>query len=172
MGMEYDAVQLVNDFITEEKLEKINEKTKKEERNISKINEEINLLYVAITRTRNRIHIPEALIPAGFPRSPQIHIMKGSTPEEKRYVETPGRKVVPRQIPDRGKPTVEKVYTIDDIRAKHRHAYKPWTTELDDELTVMYCEGVNVRDMAKQLGRTKGAIRARIIKLELEELYG
>jgi superfamily I DNA/RNA helicase len=49
-GMEYDAVQIVNDFITEEKLEKINTDLKKESIDYSKLNEEINLLYVAITR--------------------------------------------------------------------------------------------------------------------------
>jgi hypothetical protein len=48
----------------------------------------------------------------------------------------------------------------------------PWTDELDDELTTMYCEGVNVKDMAKHFGRTRGAINSRIKKLELEELYG
>jgi DNA-binding MarR family transcriptional regulator len=36
----------------------------------------------------------------------------------------------------------------------------------------MYCEGVNVKDMAKHFGRTRGAITSRIKKLELEELYG
>jgi hypothetical protein len=36
----------------------------------------------------------------------------------------------------------------------------------------MYCEGVNVKDMAKHFGRSKGAILARIEKLELEDLYG
>lgn len=55
-GMEYDAIQLVNDFITEEKLIKDKKSVWK---NTSKLNEEINLLYVAVTRTRNSIHIPE-----------------------------------------------------------------------------------------------------------------
>jgi transposase len=36
----------------------------------------------------------------------------------------------------------------------------------------MYCEGVDKRDIAKHFGRTKGAIRSRIKKLELEEIYG
>ena len=58
-GDEYDAIQLVNDFITEEKLEKLLTEQKEEDINKSKINEEINLLYVAVTRTKNSIHIPE-----------------------------------------------------------------------------------------------------------------
>jgi DNA-directed RNA polymerase specialized sigma24 family protein len=70
------------------------------------------------------------------------------------------------------KERTEKAYSVDEIRINHQDAYKPWTQELDDELTVMYCEGVNVRDLAKHFGRSKGAIRSRIKKLELEELYG
>ena len=46
-GMEYDAIHLVNDFITEEKLEKLKDDRKKGEINMAKLNEEINLLYVA-----------------------------------------------------------------------------------------------------------------------------
>ncbi len=56
-GMEYDAVQIVNDFITEEKLEKQLNSNQDNDNNSSKLNEEINLLYVAITRTRNLIYI-------------------------------------------------------------------------------------------------------------------
>jgi hypothetical protein len=69
-------------------------------------------------------------------------------------------------------PPREKTYTVEHARITDRVAYKPWTTELDDELTIMFCEGIHVKDMAKHFGRTKGAIRSRIKKLELEELYG
>jgi superfamily I DNA/RNA helicase len=57
-GMEYDSIQLVNDFVTEEKLNKLKEESKEGELNVAKLNEEINLLYVAITRAKNTIHIP------------------------------------------------------------------------------------------------------------------
>ncbi|MBU2446999.1 MAG: AAA family ATPase [Bacteroidetes bacterium] len=171
-GMEYDAIQLVNDFITEEKLEKIKEDNKKEGINSSKLNEEINLLYVAITRTRNSIHIPEPLMPIEFPRSSQIHITRVLTEEEKKQAETSSKRITSPQKIDKKELTKEKTYSVDGVREKYKDAYKPWTTELDDELTVMYCEGVNVRDMAKHFGRTKGAINSRIKKLELVETYG
>ncbi len=70
-GMEYDSVQIVNDFISEEKLEKLSENKKKETLNVSKLNEEINLLYVAVTRTRNSLYIPETLMPKELPASSQ-----------------------------------------------------------------------------------------------------
>jgi F-box protein, helicase, 18 len=167
-GMEYDAIQIVNDFITEAKLEKLTNDLNRDALNVAKLNEEINLLYVAVTRSISSIHIPEALLPIDHPPSKQIHVMREAKEAKKQVVtrhdalgevvtETNGSK---------------KAYSVDEIRTRHKDAYMPWTQELDDELTVMYCEGVNVRDMAKHFGRTKGAIRSRIKKLELEELYG
>jgi len=50
--MEYDSIQLVNDFISKEKLEKKCMNNNEEENNFSRLNEEINLLYVALTRTK------------------------------------------------------------------------------------------------------------------------
>jgi len=171
-GMEYDAVQLVDDFINEEKLEKLINEAKEDEINLSKINEEINLLYVAITRTRNSIYIPQTLMPKSFPRSSQIHIMKVDIEEDKR------EKIVVKTVKtlhSESKPTVttkEKAYSYETVRDLQKDAYKPWTIELDDELTIMYCEGVNVKDIALHFRRTKNAIRRRIQKLELEEKYG
>ncbi len=166
-GMEYDAVQLVDDFITKEKLEKLEDK-RQEEINVAKLNEEINLLYVAVTRTRNSIHIPETLMPKEFPKSSRVHVQK--TEGEKEKLQTNSLGTAPKT--NRKENGTEKSYTVEEVRTKHTDAYKPWTPELDNELTVMYCEGVNVKDMAKHFGRTKGAIRSRIKKLELEELYG
>ncbi|NTV82883.1 MAG: ATP-binding domain-containing protein, partial [Bacteroidales bacterium] len=171
-GMEYDSVQIVNDFITEEKLEKTKTDAKQEEINKAKLNEEINLLYVAVTRAKNRLYIPEALMPKGLPHSSQIHILKDTTVETKAE-----RKPVKsyREFSLNGEKDwqkKEKSHTFDELRKQHKDAYKPWTQALDDELTIMYCEGVNIKDMAKHFGRTRSAILSRIIKLELEELYG
>jgi len=62
-GMEYDTVQLANDFITEEKIIKQMESNRVDYNLKSKLNEEINLLYVAITRSRNRVYVPDSLFP-------------------------------------------------------------------------------------------------------------
>ena len=163
-GMEYDAIQLVNDFISEEKLEKLKESKKAKEINATKLNEEINLLYVAVTRTKNSIHIPESLMPVDFPKSTQIHIMKVVSEEEKQQAKSTET--------NNQESKTEKAYSVDEVRTKHKDAYKPWTQELDNELTTMFCEGVNPKDIAKHFGRTRGAITSRIKKLELEELYG
>lgn len=162
-GMEYDAIQLVNDFISEEKLEKLKNDKKAEDINVTKLNEEINLLYVAVTRTKNSIYIPETLMPSEFSKSSQIHVMKVASEEEKEQQ----RNAVVAQKDEK----TEKAYLVEEVRTKHREAYKPWTPELDNELTVMFCEGVNIKDMAKHFGRARGAITSRIKKLELTELY-
>lgn len=166
-GMEYDAIQLANDFITEEKLDKLATEISNKNLNFAKLNEEINLLYVAITRTKSRIHIPETLMPDNLPPSKQIHIMKVDTEDEKQFQSF--QNVAAK---DTGYNLQPKAYSVEVFRSRYKDAYKPWTQELDDELTIMFCEGVNVKDMAKHFGRTKGAIRSRIKKLELEELYG
>ena len=146
-GMEYDSVILVNDFISEEKLEKQTKEKNRQEVSFAKLNEEINLLYVAVTRTKNKLHIPESLMPVGFYDAPQIQMIKDVPKEEKK---------------------TEKSYTGDQIREKHKGAYQPWTAELDQELMAMFSEGISGNDLANHFGRTKGAIASRIKKLELD----
>ncbi len=168
-GMEYDTVQLVDDFITEEKLEKYLNEAGEDDMLLSKLNEEINLLYVAVTRTKNSLIIPESLMPDSFPPSACIHVLEDNPMEDIYEIHKPfqpggGKKKSP--VP------VVKLLDLDAIRAKHKDAYKPWTEELDEELTVMYCEGVNIKDLARHFGRSRGAIESRILKLELEDLYG
>jgi superfamily I DNA/RNA helicase len=166
-GMEYDSVHIVNDFTSEQKLEKMMEEMKKEDLDFDKLNEEINLLYVAITRTKSRIHVPEGLMPKEFPESRQIKVLKNKKVELEP--DDRAEKVWEDLMWARER---EKYCSVDSVRSKYRSAYMPWTEELDKELTVLYCEGVNVKDLAKHFGRTRGAIRSRIQKLELDELYG
>lgn len=167
-GMEYDSVELVNDFITEEKLKKLISEKKPGEINTTKLNEEVNLLYVAVTRTKHSLHIPETLMPADFPASPQIKVKKMQPEKIVLPINPQGN----MQKANTEKNNPVKTYSVEEVRTRHNGAYKPWTPELDDELTIMYCERVTVKDMAKHFGRTTGAIESRIKKLELEELYG
>jgi len=168
-GMEYDVVHIVNDFITEDKLEKLSDDSKGDALSLSRLNEEINLLYVAVTRAKNVIYIPETLISKNFPQSPHIKLLKN---ESKKYCkesnDSSGRN---SKISERNNNSIEKAYSVDSIRRNHKAAYRPWTEKLDDELTVMYCEGKNIKEMSDHFGRTEGAIRSRIEKLDLERIY-
>lgn len=158
-GMEYGAVELVKDFIDEEKLTEAVEMPD-EEVDLAKLNEEINLLYVAITRTQNSLEIPEALLPVGFKPGEGITVKKA---EPKLEFEPEAEDF---------EAFLERTYSVSEVRKQHKSAYAPWTEQLDDELTVMFCEGAKVGEMARHFNRTDGAIRSRIKKLELEELYG
>ncbi|HMS33232.1 MAG TPA: 3'-5' exonuclease [Ignavibacteria bacterium] len=161
-GMEYDEVHLVNDFMTEVKLEKLTMDKTANVPDQTKLNEEINLLYVAITRAKNSVHIPEQLMPKEFPRSSQIHIIK--TDDEDRQQTKPWSSW---QTNYKTGTVKDKSIMIDELRMKHSEAFMPWTRELDSELRRMFDEGISVNKIAKQFGRTKGAIAARLEKLQL-----
>lgn len=152
-GMEYGSVNIVNDYITEEKLEKINGDNNAGIQD-AKINEEINLLYVAVTRAKNKVCIPEELLPKGYEPASTVEVVQGST----------GKDTAPKEN--------TKASAVNNVLEKHKGAYKPWTHELDEELTVMFNKGVKVPEMALHFERTRGGIRSRIKKLQLKERYG
>lgn len=160
-GMEYDSVQLVEDFISEERLKKIVSESPLNDLERDRLNEEINLLYVAVTRARNQLLIPEALIPDGYEANAHVHLIKSKSKDEPQF----------DAVRSKDSKSKGKSFDLDEARKKHKRAYAKWSKELDDELTVMFCNGVNMKDMAKHFGRSKGAIRSRIKRLELEELY-
>ena len=172
-GMEYDVVHLVNDFISETKLEKLIEKHKADKEyplNISKLNEEINLLYVAITRTKNKLYIPGTLMPKEFPASPHIQVVKVETeeddmddylPEYEAFLINQSRgskKIINKTEPG-------KAYSFEQKRELYKDAYRPWTPDLDKELEELFTGGTSVNQMAEHFKRTKGAIQSRLKKL-------
>ncbi len=172
-GMEYDSIQIVNDFITQDKIEKQTKGTRTDDEiNVAKLNEEINLLYVAVTRTKNLIHIPETLLPKNFTTSSQIQVLRvyAEEEEERRAVQSNSKSKNRNQTTSYGVPK-EKAYSVEEVRDKNKDAYKPWTHALDQELAKMYLQGISLGDMAKHFDRTRGAIGSRIKKLELEYIY-
>jgi superfamily I DNA/RNA helicase len=150
-GMEYDAVELANDFITEEKLEKLKDDIGAHAI-FSKLNEEINLLYVAVTRTTGLLYIPEALLPAGFPSSDQIHVIKPTGSKGKEAMP-----VFARPVPAPRK----------SEKQEQESAYLPWAPEEDAHLRAMFNRGTKIPDIAARFGRTTGAIRSRLKKIGL-----
>ena len=172
-GMEYDAVQLVNDFITEERITKVKADTNTPV-NVAKLIEEINLLYVAITRTKNILHIPEQLLPKDFKHSPNIKVIKeavknnkyeGSLSDPYDYGKYRGKKS------GKQNDAKQKSYEENMVTKKPSQAYKPWDDQEDVALTEMYCERKTIKEIVARFNRTVGAIKSRIKKLELHELY-
>ena len=71
-------------------------------------------------------------------------------------------------------PTMKKkiemqVSKLDTLRQKHPNAYRPWGKEEDEKLKERFLSGEAQGDLAKEFGRQKGSIRARLIKLGLIE---
>lgn len=143
-GMEYDEVTLADDFITEERI--IDQLEEQESANPARLSEEVNLLYVAITRTKSDLYIPENIIPDSRDnsgRGNKKHPIKGAT-------------IKP----------IEKKYSVQSARDKNRSAYAPWTDKEDKKLIGLMHERTSTKELVKIFGRTTGAIAARIKKLQ------
>lgn len=152
-GMEYDEVYIVNDFITEDKIEKL-KTDPKAVIDIPKLNEEINLLYVAITRAKNNVHIPESLLPTGFKTTKHIHPIEEEAKEEET-VNSIFKKAFKKDLNPKFKP---------------RKSYQAWTGRSDRKLTKLYYQDKSVAEIANELGRTKGAILVRVRNLGLDDI--
>lgn len=154
-GMEYDVVYLANDFITEKKIERYIKDEKKLEANLAKLNEEINLLYVAITRAKNTLHIPEQFLPKDFQKSANVVVIKEFT------------ELGPASNGIKYSDNAAYDYKFARDFTKHF-----WTSALDEELTTLYCDDASLKTMANKLGKSEASIISRIKMLDLERIYG
>ena len=161
-GLEYDEVYLAEDFITKDKLEKQVENGI-EPLKLIKLNEEVNLLYVAITRAKTKLNIPYSVVPPNFPLKGNIIGIKQKTTEADK-----------EKNQSKVKSNKGKAYknTFKDDVVRFEKSYQPWSDELDDELTILYCKNMEIEKIANKMGRSKGSIWARIKHLQLEDLYG
>jgi hypothetical protein len=157
-GLEYDTVQLVDDFLTDEKLEKLLNVSDKSDLNFARLNEEINLLYVAVTRAKNQLTIPDSLLPLDFPTSYRIRVTRPPVKEEK-YEKSKTSKPKSGESKTKNaapKPSAEKL-----------NAGAPWSDEQDQELVLLYERGETIVDLSRHFSRSVGAIRSRLTKLDL-----
>lgn len=161
-GMEYDAIQLADDFITEGRLIKLKEeKQVADDFNEAKWSEEINLLYVAVTRTKGTLRIPETMLPNAFPASPYIHIIKVKKEDDNKDTATSavGSKPFTKGAKE------AKAYSYMEKRLEHKNAYDKWTAEADEELKKLFHKGIKMKVIAAHFGRNTGAILSRLRKL-------
>ncbi len=153
-GIEYDEVQLADDFITELRLKKMKEEKKKEDVDLARLNEEINLLYVAVTRAKKQLLMPDDMMPEGHAFNAHIKAL----PPKKRAVTSTSAGSYKR-------PTAAKPFK----REQTKSAGLPWDHELDDELTILYGDGKSIAELAEHFGRTRSAVAMRISRLGLEQ---
>jgi len=172
-GMEYDVVTLVNDFITQEKIEKASEN---DDASKAKLNEEINLLYVAATRAKTELHIPEKMLPKGFEASLQIHIVKTETKSEQQQTKSKYQYSKANYKTNSFTNTkserdqsfeIDKKYNVKLSSDNNQNTNNLWTSYLDRELTTMFLDGIKVVDMAKYFGKTNVEIYRRLKKLQI-----
>lgn len=158
-GMEYDAVLLADDFVTEDKVRRLREDQNARPEHFSRMIEEINLLYVAITRAKIGLYIPDTLVPKHFPSSPQIYLISAPAKAENN--------------PSTAKTYQKKKSNVNSVGTAHNShsANQSWTVELDNELTIMFADGYSPSDLSLHFGRSRSAISMRIKKLGLEDLY-
>ncbi len=62
------------------------------------------------------------------------------------------------------------VSPIERIRQSHGQAYRPWTSEEEEQLTRLFNRGGPLAQIATTLGRQPGSIRSRLKKLGLKEV--
>lgn len=157
-GMEYGTVYLHNDFISQKKIKRLIEKQNEIPVDVAKINEEINILYVAVTRAINNLFIPQHYLPTSFLRSSNIKIIGGET-EERDF---DNRKKLDTF---RNRKENHKSFSFDDVRKNHPDAYKAWLPEEEAKLLAMVKSNISINEISRSLGRTRGAILSRLNKL-------
>ncbi|HJT74925.1 MAG TPA: UvrD-helicase domain-containing protein, partial [Chitinophaga sp.] len=123
-GMEYDEVTLAGDFISRDKVLKLSEG--RDPVVLSRLNEEINLLYVAITRARKHLYIPEEILT--------------------------GVKAAPTAQKAKGKKISTYAYAGDG--EKKQNANTNWTPSDDRRLEQLFNEGRPVPYLAKVFNRS------------------
>lgn len=143
-GLEYDEVFLCNDFIHESSLSKMSDDKIAEDG--PRLLEEINLLYVAITRARFTVQIPAAVIPEGFTSKRGSHIKTHSSESNFELLEKPKSR----------------------RRVKAEMAGSYWKSGDEQLLLTHFNSGMKIKDIAQQLKRSRSAIVKRLEKLQRE----
>jgi F-box protein 18 (helicase) len=162
-GMEYDIVELADDFITEKKMEKLRSQIEKgEEIDPAQWNDEINMLYVAITRTKGLLHIPESMLPKDHPKSASIHITK--TKEEDSEENSAPEFSGARGHKGRDQKT-DRPQSYREKRMMQKNSRERWTPETDAVLKEMYYKGIKLTSIAEHFRRHEYAVLSRLRKI-------
>lgn len=158
-GMEYDSVTLLNDFITEKKLRKsvvqsAPGKMAPEERSF--LNEEINILYIAVTRAKHKLILPPEINPF---RSIEFVSQRPSGVSAEKEIMNGNY----------------ASWVIENERGEHPSAQfskpdnqgKAWTEEEFGTLKELYSTKHPIEGIAKQLGRSEKSIRLKLYSTAL-----
>jgi superfamily I DNA/RNA helicase len=163
-GMEYDEVTLLKDFINPEKLKKYisqlgGDNITAADKN--RLAEEINILYVAASRAKNKLKIPPEINPLQ-----SIELVPGQKPIitiEKKY-QRPGY----TQDWDMYAGTSSKMMRYSHPEKAGNHG-KKWTLEEEITVTQLYKAGNTIKQIAKQISRGENGVLLKLINLGVAE---
>ena len=157
-GMEYDEVHLAEDFMTEERLMAITGKGKELEPAVqARLREEINLLYVAVTRARHRLYIPENLLPQGVEPSSAVRTLR-PWKEKRGHAEEslPAREERREGSFFKGTPPRKRAAPVKKGASRSHGNFT------DQELVDLYLQGKSVQEIAKGLGSPRDVVLQRM----------
>jgi F-box protein, helicase, 18 len=167
-GMEYDEVTLLNDFINEEKLKKYIEQyggDKINEADKGRLAEEINILYVAATRAKNKLIIPPEINPLRsieMAQPQQKIISTGKNYQRSRYNDD-------WELYSRTAGNNHNGQLHSNISKKPGNHGKRWTDDDEDLLEELFAKNVSIKEIARQLGRGESGIRHKLMNMGLLE---
>ncbi|MEM6628489.1 MAG: UvrD-helicase domain-containing protein [Bacteroidota bacterium] len=157
-GMEYDQVYLEEDFLGEEDIWDSSKDPQLNTQDRNRLEEEINLLYVACTRTKNILHLPEYLLPKDWEES-----------ESGKRIQTLDPLPSPSSQKSSSPTSSRKKFSPQKDNTSKTNAYKRWSYQEENQLKEWYEAGETVTEIAKKLKRKPGAVYARIKKMRLFE---
>ena len=158
-GMEYDEVTLLKDFINEDKLKKYISQMggdKITEADKNRLAEEINILYVAITRAKSTLIIPPEINPLQSVQVAQSPILQARSSYKKSGSFDDWDLYSRSQNTSSGK-------------SKKAKQGEKWTDEDEELLVQLYNDENGLQEIAKELGRGVNAVRIKLINLGMIE---
>lgn len=173
-GLEWDCVRLLDDFLNPADME-LHKGLEP-----AVFAEEANILYVAITRARQRIMYPPALLEWFHQQAPDNRDAPHRFPaEEPRPASSRRRSAAPPSrdlaaIPDRID-EIPLILSADalpadvrDIRRQYPRAYEPWSDQEDDLLRQAWALKPDAAGLARVFRRNVGAVSSRAKHLGLD----
>jgi superfamily I DNA/RNA helicase len=164
-GMEYDEVTLLKDFITEDKLVKQIAQMGGEKITVADTNrlaEEINILYVAATRAKNKLVMP-----------PEINPLKSIVlAQELTLTPSPSKRGGYQSFDEWDLYSQYQSKATGGKRtnsSKPVNSGKPWNIDDEDRLEIMFHNHQSLKEIATELGRGERAVRMKLINLGLIE---
>jgi F-box protein, helicase, 18 len=163
-GMEYDEVYLLKDFITENKLQQLLLKMDDDTLNKAlknKLEEEVNILYVAITRAVKKLYIPAEINPLQsieITTGNNITLLNTRNYTNKKddwdlYSKTEAKK------------STNNIATLKNNKPHNQG--KSWKPEEVEKLEQLFYNHESFSTIAEMLGRSEKSIQIKLIGLGL-----